>query len=457
MSEHKNKTDELLDLVSKLSEEDLSKLPEDKVLEYRKTLNPYGRTIQGSDKYVNLSYIPIQENYMIKFYTTALIGFLNRMNDEWKVPDGVPVVPVYEYLQDPSKIEPSDFIKKSGAPEAKSDYEFNKKWMEKRVIIKEFLEEMFQFNPDEHVRSAYVPNKKDKSREVVKSPAADLAVEHLKKTDPEFKRKEELAQVIGKIKKKKKVIVGKDGKKMVVDVPDTTKQPTEQSTEQSIAAVKKLEKDQKDPTLQDTVYGMIPPHDVFGRFTNYVETNTEEIDEAVLNLYNDKPDYVAAINPYDVHDTMDEADAFKKKHANEVITTIFTLETGKWNVMRSNKAKLKKTEFFNKNTIILEEMVKQAERDAKLGQDLMKKRLEKKKKENIIKDGPDSESFLKWKAQNSNLKDMGVHTNDPNLVDPDCPDDAIQVNIWKVAKGGLELTKDRMFTKAEAPSMGDKK
>jgi hypothetical protein len=102
-------------------------------------------------------------------------------------------------------------------------------------------------------------------------------------------------------------------------------------------------------------------------------------------------------------------------------------------------------------------MVKQAERDAKLGQDLMKKRLEKKKKENIIKDGPDSESFLKWKAQNSNLKDMGVHTNDPNLVDPDCPDDAIQVNIWKVAKGGLELTKDRMFTKAEAPSMGDKK
>lgn len=34
-----------------------------------------------------------------------MIAFLNRMCDEWHVPDDIPVIPVYEYLDDPSKID----------------------------------------------------------------------------------------------------------------------------------------------------------------------------------------------------------------------------------------------------------------------------------------------------------------------------------------------------------------
>lgn len=99
----------------------------------------------------------------------------------------------------------------------------------------------------------------------------------------------------------------------------------------------------------------------------------------------------------------------------------------------------------------MEEMIKQLERDEKLGQDLMKKRVAKKKKQNIIEAGPDAESFKKWRAQNNELKKLGAaYAGDQ--ADPDCPDDAVQVDVWKIAKGGTEITKEKFFSAAEAPT-----
>jgi hypothetical protein len=36
-------------------------------------------------------------------------------------------------------------------------------------------------------------------------------------------------------------------------------------------------------------------------------------------------------------------------------------------------------------------------------------------------------------------------------VDDECPADGIEVPVWRVAKGGLELTRDKFYTQAEAP------
>ncbi len=99
---------------SLLSDKELAELPTEKILEIRKKLNPYGRTIAGSNKYLNFSVTQITHEYWKKFITTSMIGFLNRMCDEWKVPAGVPVVSVYKYLEDPTSLDtPQHAIEKN--------------------------------------------------------------------------------------------------------------------------------------------------------------------------------------------------------------------------------------------------------------------------------------------------------------------------------------------------------
>ena len=96
---------QLTKLLDELDEVSLSKMTDDEVLELRKQLNPYGRTIEGSDKILTYSYTDLQFEYTKKLVTTTMIGFLNRMCDEWRVPDGIPVIPVYDYVKDPSKLD----------------------------------------------------------------------------------------------------------------------------------------------------------------------------------------------------------------------------------------------------------------------------------------------------------------------------------------------------------------
>lgn len=459
--------DQLHSMLEELNEKDLSELPAEEILKLRKDINPYGRTIQGSDKYMNFSITQIHHEYWKKFIITAFVGFLNRMNDEWKVPEGVPVVSVYDYIADNSLADTPKLILDKGDKNAIYDYEFNRKWMEKRIAVKEFLEEYLQFNPDEHVRSAHRPNRGDKSRKPINTPAGKLATEHLKKVDKEFRDKEALHDDIQdalahtngvtaaaapekeqKTKTVKKTVIGKDGTKKVV----IKKVPVDDfGNEITPVDLKKKLVNGKDPTVTSSVRELIPPHDTFGRFKTYYQSNYEELRDAVKDLYCEKPELELAINPYSWHDTPEEAEMFKKKHRNEVIAEIFTAHSGKWNFFDSFKEQRDNVNFYNDNTIILEEMIKQQERDERLGQDLMKKRIDKMKKKNIIEAGPDAESFKKWRAQNSELSKLGAsHIGD--MASDECPPDGIEVPVWKIAKGGLELTRDKFYSQAEAPT-----
>lgn len=443
---------EEVDLFLSLKDEDLAGVAEDKVLEIRQNLNPYGRTIQGSDKFLNFSITQISHEYWKKFLTTAMVGFLNRMNDEWKVPNGVPVVSVYDYLDNPKVLDTPQAILDKGNKNVIYDHEFNREWMKKRVIVKEFLEEMFQFNPDEHVRSAYKPNYGDTGRTPLQTMAARLAVSHLTKTDPKFRAETELNNDIAGITKKKKVkriIKSKDGtvreiiKEVDVIVPADKPTPT---NPEKLDAARPV-----DINLKSTVTNMIPPHDMFGRFKMYHTENYEQLRDAVNELYCEKPDLELAINPYAVHDDKESAEAFKKQHSNEVIAEIFTAHTGKWNFFDSFKEQRESVNFYNKNTAVLEEMVKQIEKDEKLGKDLMEKRVQKEKRKNVIESGPDAENFRKWREENSDIQKLGAkHIG--GMADEDAPEDSIQVDVWRVAKGGLEITKDKFFSQSEAPT-----
>jgi hypothetical protein len=439
-----------VDMFLTLNDDELAKLPEEKVLEMRKSINPYGRTIAGSDKFLTFSVTQLSHQYWEKFITTAMIGYLNRMCDEWKVPSGVPVVSVYEYLENPAALDTPEIVLKKDDKSVMYDYELNRAWMKKRIIVKEFFEEMFQFNPDEHVRSSYRPNYADSTRKPLHTMAAKIATKCLEKTDAKFRADKALHEDIAGLKKKKirKIIKSKDGKirevirEVTVEEPIAPRLPTSKAHLDESKPV--------DPDLVDTVFNMIPPHDMFGRFKMYRTENYEQIRDAVLHLYNDKPDLELALNPYGVFDTKDAAKEFQKQHSEEVIAEIFIAETGKWNMFDCFKEQRESVNFYNKNTAVLEEMVKQIERDEKLGKDLMEKRVHKEKKKNIVQAGPDAENFKKWRDENNDIQKLGAkHIGD--MADEDMPEDAIQVDVWKVAKGGLELTKDKFYSKSESP------
>lgn len=468
-AEKKTFTTELNNLLDELKDSDLSDLPSDEILNLRKKINPYGRTIEGSDKYLNFSITQIHHEYWKKFIITSFVGFLNRMNDEWKVPEGVPVTPVYDYLNDNTLLDTPKMVLEKKDKSAIYDYEFNKEWMKKRVIVKEFLEEFLQFNPDEHVRSAHRPNRADKERKPIDTNAGKLAVEHLKKTDKVFRDNEALYEDIKKVSdtdskkvsdtddynkpkliktKMVKKVIKKNGvsKTVVVEV-----QVDDNGNEIKPINVKDKLVNGKDPMVSKSVREMIPPHDVFGKFKMYYQSNYEELRDAVKDLYCEKPELELAINPYSWHDTPEDAEIFKKKHRNEVIAEIFTAHSGKWNFFDSFKEQRENVNFYNDNTVILEEMIKQQEKDERLGQDLMKKRIDKMKKKNIIESGPDAESFKKWRSQNNELAKLGAsHIGDQ--ASDECPPDGIEVPVWRVAKGGLEITREKFYSQAEAPT-----
>ena len=431
-SDTESATNELNKLLAELDEDSLAKMSDDEIIKLRKKLNPYGRTIEGSDKILTFSYTDLRLEYIIKLVTTGMIGFLNRMCDEWRVPDGVPVVPVYDYIKDPTKLD--EFEKSLHDSKAiKADIDLNKEIMLKRVHIKEFLEDMFQYNPDLHVRSAYRPAPFDDDRSILDTPAAHLAIYNLKKTDSEFK---EIFNNYEKVNKLKEL----NNSTMASSVLLNTN-------------CLKEDFDKQKDTLTKCVSEMIPPLDTFHRFKYYYESNYEELSNIVNDLYCDKSCFETAVNPYSWHNNEEEADQFINKHKDEVISTIYKAHSGKWNIIAPYKKVRESVRFFNSKTVVLEEMAKQIESDAKIGGELMKKRIKIKKKKNIEKDGPDSESFLKWKSGNSLLKDMGADTLKKEDLEDECPMDALEVPVFRLSNGGVNLEKSVFYTEAVAPDL----
>jgi hypothetical protein len=415
--------DQLSKLLDELDEESLAKMSDSDVLEMRKQLNPYGRTIEGSDKILTYSYTDLRHEYLKKMVITGMVGFLNRMCDEWKVPDGIPVITVYDYVKDPSKLD--EFEKTLKDPEImRKDLNLNREYMAKRIVIKEFLEDMFQYNPDFHVRSSYRPNLDDPERKIVDTPAGHLAIYQLKKTDPEFNEKWRIYEREQKLQK-------------------DTKGDDETKKDENIES-----------DVRKRCSEMIVPADIFHRYQYYYDSHYEELKDIVGDLYCDKCDLETAINPYSWHDTEDDADKFIDKHQNEVITSIYKSFSGKWNIFAPYKKVRESMRYFNKKTMVLEEIAKQIERDAKLGADLMKKRIKVKKQKNIKEEGPDDPAFTKWRETNDTLKDMGAESiNQQDYAPSDCPPDSITVPVFRIGGGGQTFEKTHFFSQAEAPTI----
>lgn len=399
----------------------IDNLTDDQIIELRKKINPYGRTIQGQKTLTCLSITNLQEQYMKRFLMTGLISFLYRKCDEYDLDDGEPVESMDDgktfmikynnaikeaqkavlYVED---FEKSEIKEDSLDFKQKSELLKNKRSIErglgfkKRLIIRQFLDDNFSFNPDKHVKSAYSDNPLDPERNMPSKLAVDSSL---------------------------------------------TKKYND-----SHAA------------------NHIPPVDVFHRWNYFLDTNYEEIRCAVKDLYCEKPDLEFAVLPYDQFDTEEDAKKFVQKHKKEVIADILTLHNSKWNLMGSFKKNRERINFYNEKTSVVEQIFKQIETDKKVGAELMRKRVKRKKVKNKEEYGPEVpkmfDEYSKLKAgdmemlgaenlskerEKELLKEGKTYLSNPNHED--CPFDSVQVDVFDFRKGGDNVKKSEFFTKAE--------
>ena len=542
----------------------VSELTEEQVIELRKKISPYGRTIDGQKNFACMSLVNVSQEYMKKYLTTALVGFLFRGCDEYKVFDNEPVIhfddmdnrdrkqlleTMYrdaiparqelakmivldkevrarekaEYEKEnaekiklelaerevsiaayrSTKVKPAnydDYVPWQVKAVDKNAADLREKQMQtleriimraenmtKKIIIREFLDSLFTFNPDTHVRGSYGENPLDPERTPIKTTTA-------KKSNRSWKKKDKFD-----LRKVSKL----PGASQVSDEKETSVFDDEN------------EFDEKDSDTRKTLTTHIPPADTYFKLQMYIDDHYEEIRGAVKDIYHEKPDIEWAVNPYQIFTDPEDAKKFVHKHSDEVLWDIETLHTNHWNLMGPFKKNQERTDFLNNNTEVITEYLSQLEKDKKLGRQLMMKKAQRKKLENVGLEGPDSKQFRKYKSEFATTAEaMGAvdlseykqqkevyekyqktkalererlanATRAPNgaiIADttslsvrsgidlekkhemeyPDaglsaeCPEDAVQVDVINMTQGGLNVQRSNFFTDAVAPpSMGN--
>lgn len=181
------------DLATTTNEE--RKKMKEHLLELKKKLSPFGRTIEGKKRYLCASIVNVRDEYQTRFLLTGIIGYLRRALDEWRVPESVPAVPVYDYFKDPNILTPPKMADgRPGDPAVAAAYNESREFMKQRLVVAQFLEDTLLYNPDEHVRSAYQPNPKDPERKPIGTAAAQLAV-YQRRLELQRKKKKDLAML----------------------------------------------------------------------------------------------------------------------------------------------------------------------------------------------------------------------------------------------------------------------
>jgi hypothetical protein len=441
----------ITDIIKELetNPEKINDMTTEQVLEIEKHLSPYGATIYGPEKYTCISFTNLKEKYMQKLLTTALIGFLYQMSNEYTIED--------EELT--TVLNKDDFMDEVENPDKNNkDHISNIEYQYYEELKKEYLEN--RETKEENVIDISLTEEEetDLRIKVNKKIEAEFSNKKVFNNEKYLKKKEEL---INEQSAEEKVVINRFLNKLFKYDPNThTTSVFNNDNEDPERLV--------DPNNEFTQ--VIPPNDTYGRFNYYYDVNYEKLRQAVMYLYNDKPDTEVAINIYDTFDTIEECNNYIEKNQDNVICNLLNLTNYKWNLLGSFKQNRERISFYNSNTKILENIMKQQEDDAKMGKVLLDARVRKKKVKNIKEYGKDHPSFQKYKKANPNeLTSNGQHIEiDENKVtvteeievaesgaqlDKDgTPSDCIEIGVTSINLKDNSIKTAKIYSKAEKPS-----
>lgn len=274
-----------------------------------------------------------------------------------------------------------------------------------RNLINNFLLDLFKFDPNKHVRSATIDESKIEEEinqifenEVI-SDAKDPSRLPLKTllssptiTEPEHK------DIFSRITENNSVynafctILGDD--QYISDILSVI-----ENREAFKSYLFPLSKNS--PVLPAAE--ILPPRDVFHRWSYYNEVNLEEIRRVTASLYLEKPDLDLLIGAWntiegDPEKVNKQFNEYCQKYQSEFPADIKSADFGGWTFIGDFKKNREKINFYNRNTEVLKRILDRHESDKQLGADLMKNRIRQKKAKNIAEDGPDAQGLAQYRS-----------------------------------------------------------
>lgn len=433
------------DIIKDLEEhpEKVNDLTIEEAIEIEKYLNPYSATLYGDEKYTCISFTNLKEKYMQKLLTTALIGFTYQMCKEHVIEEDDLEV----------KINKDEFTEyKDHQDKENKEYINNLEFK----FYTEFKEALLSEN-----KSDYELTEDDEL--TLRTKVNDAINDLLKPT--EFFNNEKFLQrqeeLINQQSASEQAVITRFLNKLYKYDPNlhTTSVYDENNNDPERQTVNKDNKFIK----------TIPSNDTYSRFNYYYEVNYEEIRQAVKYLYNDKPDTEVAINVFDTFDSIEECNDYINKNKDKIITNVLSLTNYKWNLLGPFKKNRERISFYNENTVVLENILKQQEQDAKMGKKLLDERVRKKKVKNVKEYGKDHPNFAKYRKENPNGISTSAKTveftddkvtvtenleiaDTGAMVDSDgVPMDSLEIGITSINLKSNEVKTGKIYTKAKSP------
>jgi len=189
-------------------------------------------------------------------------------------------------------------------------------------------------------------------------------------------------------------------------------------------------------------------YDRFYHFQRYYENFYEQLKEATTVLFPWKEDIDVMMQFYDafpVDKSKDEENSkvseFFSKYSSVVKFDVSAVETGSWHILGPYDKNKDRCSFYNKNSTVLEAILKNAEINNKIGADIAKHRAKKTKAEELKNAGPDPQAIEDYQKYSKGLYDVdtkNVMTKEERQKaateqwrdTSDCPDGSEQYNYF---------------------------
>ena len=493
--------------------ETINDLTIEEASELRKHMNPLGNILTSEKCFVNMSVLNFSDEYQRKFVMTTMIGYLFRLVSEYEPEEIVErhreqTERIITQVRDIFDTPPAGTAKASGGASEKekliealcaehsllsatsnelveelrlrhADYK-KKATKSAQGVIQQFLNRHFNFNPDTHLRGSHSTSEEDPERpsdrreEIMrkcKIAEAAPAVEEKLRSRPDamysYMRQNLLRAYQDTVQ----------SAKLVKDSLTTMMDPVLDIGDKQGILLKKyrdmmnrvadMKKVVEPLSTADTLasWKVNPPVDVFHQIQRYMTNHYEQLRECQHAFYNEKPDLEFGVIVYKSFGDEESARRHRNQHGSEFRSEVVTVENSGITLLGPFKENRNRVAFYEKNIEVMKRMMEQMELDHKLGQDLMKKQVKKKKRENIQRDGPDAKGLHDYSKSMNTVRDLGAKKGltkedeeklqeaQTQIDDFNTPDEAIQIDMFfpQEVDGETRLGKKKFYTQAEAP------
>lgn len=413
----------------------------------------------SSDKFVIGSVSNLREKYLKKLITTALVGFMFQMKDEYTVEEDNLTTP----------LDKTQFEEDAAATELPENFNVD-------ILYNEELVALYR----EKFPESKVTNFQEMEGELTEDELLEVSKRsndrYQKLTEPTkvlnaAKYDEALQKAIDEQSEQERQVIDKFLKWIFKYNPDKDVQEGGHPSNEDPERIDVEEMKGKDP-VTDAVYENIPSNDTHCRFNSYYDINYEKMRDATHNIYNVKPDLEHAMIVYDVVDNQAAVDSFIQKYGATAKYDIVTFPLNKWTFMGPFKENRDRVDYYNKNNSIIKSMLEQQEKDAALGEDLMKKRVKSKKLKSEKVFGKDSTEFDEYRKMNPSelegkynakletvdedhvklVREVAVDAETGEKLELDeegVPTNALEIPITTINAKTGETSKTRIFSRAD--------